>query len=37
MMFGFIVTLRFRLNRDTHAVLMDEIDRFKKAGHPAHT
>ena len=28
--FGFIVSLRFRLNRDTHAVLMDEIERFKK-------
>jgi oligogalacturonide transporter len=29
MIFGFIVSLRFRLNRDTHTVLMDEIDRFK--------
>jgi oligogalacturonide transporter len=28
--FGFIVSLRFRLNRDTHAVLMEEIERFKK-------
>ena len=28
--FGFVVSLRFRLNRDTHAVLMDEIERFKK-------
>jgi oligogalacturonide transporter len=27
--FGFVVSLRFRLNRDTHAVLMGEIDRFK--------
>ena len=27
--FGFVVSLRFRLNRDTHAVLMDEIERFK--------
>jgi oligogalacturonide transporter len=30
MIFGFIVSLRFKLNRDTHTVLMDEIDRFKK-------
>jgi oligogalacturonide transporter len=29
MAFGFIVSLRFKLNRDTHAVLMGEIDRFK--------
>ena len=29
MLFGFIVSLRFRLNRDTHAVLMAEIERFK--------
>ena len=27
--FGFIVSTRFRLNADTHAVLMEEIDRFK--------
>jgi oligogalacturonide transporter len=27
--FGFFVSTRFRLNRDTHAVLMQEIDRFK--------
>jgi oligogalacturonide transporter len=27
--FGFIVSLRFRLDRDTHAVLMAEIQRFK--------
>jgi oligogalacturonide transporter len=27
--FGFFVSTRFRLNRDTHAVLMEEIDRFK--------
>jgi oligogalacturonide transporter len=26
---GFFVSLRFRLNRDTHAVLMTEIERFK--------
>ena len=26
---GFIVSLRFRLNSETHAVLMEEIDRFK--------
>jgi oligogalacturonide transporter len=32
MLFGFLVSLRFKLNRDTHAVLMDEIERFKK--HP---
>ena len=30
MVFGFIVSLRFRLNSDTHAVLMHEIERFKK-------
>jgi oligogalacturonide transporter len=29
MLFGFIVSLRFRLNSDTHAVLMTEIERFK--------
>jgi oligogalacturonide transporter len=29
MLFGFFVSLRFRLNRDTHAVLMEEIERFK--------
>jgi oligogalacturonide transporter len=28
--FGFIVSLRFKLNRHTHAVLMDEIERFKR-------
>ncbi len=27
--FGFIVSLRFKLNRDTHEVLMSEIQRFK--------
>jgi oligogalacturonide transporter len=27
--FGFLVSLRFHLNRHTHAVLMDEIQRFK--------
>jgi oligogalacturonide transporter len=27
--FGFIVSLRFRLNRETHEVLMSEIERFK--------
>jgi len=27
--FGFIVSMRFRLNRNTHTVLMSEIDRFK--------
>ena len=30
MVFGFIVSLRFRLNSATHAVLMEEIDRFKR-------
>ena len=30
MIFGFLVSLRFKLNRDTHTVLMDEIERFKK-------
>jgi oligogalacturonide transporter len=29
LLFGFIVSTRFRLNRHTHAVLMAEIDRFK--------
>ena len=29
MAFGFLVSLRFRLNSDTHAVLMSEIERFK--------
>ena len=28
--FGFIVSLRFNLDRHTHAVLMDEIRRFKE-------
>jgi oligogalacturonide transporter len=27
--FGFVVSLRFHLNRFTHAVLMSEIERFK--------
>jgi oligogalacturonide transporter len=30
--FGFAVSLRFRLNSNTHAVLMEEIERFKR--HP---
>jgi len=30
MLFGFVVSLRFRLNSDTHAVLMEEIERFKR-------
>ncbi|MET0497027.1 MAG: MFS transporter [Steroidobacteraceae bacterium] len=30
LMFGFIVSLRFNLDRRTHAVLMDEIRRFKE-------
>jgi oligogalacturonide transporter len=29
MLFGFLVSLRFKLNSETHAVLMTEIDRFK--------
>ncbi|HEV7606133.1 MAG TPA: MFS transporter [Steroidobacteraceae bacterium] len=29
LLFGFLVSLRFRLNRETHAVLMAEIERFK--------
>ena len=29
MLFGFVVSLRFKLNSDTHAVLMQEIERFK--------
>jgi oligogalacturonide transporter len=29
MFFGFLVSLRFRLNSQTHAVLMEEIDRLK--------
>jgi oligogalacturonide transporter len=32
LLFGFWVSTRFRLNQFTHAVLMDEIQRFK-AGH----
>jgi oligogalacturonide transporter len=30
MIFGYLVSLRFKLNRETHAVLMDEIERFKR-------
>jgi len=30
LIFGFFVSLRFKLNRVSHAVLMDEIERFKK-------
>lgn len=29
LLFGFIVSTRFRLNSETHAVLMHEIERFK--------
>jgi oligogalacturonide transporter len=29
MLFGFIVSLRFKLNGETHEILMTEIDRFK--------
>lgn len=32
--FGWIVSLRFRLDRDTHAVLMREIQRFKDEPNP---
>ena len=30
MLFGLLVSLRFKLNSETHAVLMAEIERFKK-------
>jgi len=30
MFFGYLVSLRFRLNSNTHAVLMEEVDRFKR-------
>jgi oligogalacturonide transporter len=30
--FGFVVSTRFRLNRETHAVLMQEIEHFKSGG-----
>jgi len=30
LLFGFAVSTRFRLNRETHGVLMDEIERFKR-------
>jgi oligogalacturonide transporter len=30
MLFGLFVSLRFRLNSETHGILMDEIDRFKR-------
>jgi oligogalacturonide transporter len=30
LVFGFVVSLRFKLNSTTHAVLMEEIERFKK-------
>jgi oligogalacturonide transporter len=32
LLFGFLVSTRFNLNRETHALLMTEIDRFKN--HP---
>jgi oligogalacturonide transporter len=35
--FGFFVSLRFRLDRNTHAVLMDEIERFKTDPDPVPT
>jgi oligogalacturonide transporter len=34
---GFIVSLRFKLNSDTHAVLMEEIERFKTDPNPTTT
>ncbi len=37
MVFGFIVSLRFRLNSTTHAVLMEEIERFKSGAKTAPT
>jgi oligogalacturonide transporter len=30
LLFGFAVSTRFKLNPDTHGVLMDEIERFKR-------
>jgi oligogalacturonide transporter len=30
LVFGFVVSLRFRLDRNTHAILMAEIQRFKE-------
>jgi oligogalacturonide transporter len=35
--FGFMVSLRFKLNRVTHEVLMEEIDRFKTQADPQTT
>jgi oligogalacturonide transporter len=35
--FGFLVSRHFRLNRDTHAVLMEEIERFKVDPNPVPT
>jgi oligogalacturonide transporter len=32
--FGWVVSLRFKLDRDTHAVLMREIVRFKQEPDP---
>jgi len=37
MLFGFIVSLRFKLNSTTHAVLMEEIGRFKSGAVTAPT
>jgi oligogalacturonide transporter len=37
LLFGFLVSLRFRLNRETHAVLMTEIERFKSTTDPQPT
>ena len=37
MLFGFLVSLRFKLNSETHAVLMEEIERFKTQPDPRPT
>jgi oligogalacturonide transporter len=37
LLFGFVVSLRFKLNRETHAVLMEEIGRFKSMPDPRPT
>jgi oligogalacturonide transporter len=37
LLFGFFVSLRFKLNRESHAVLMEEIERFKSTPDPQPT
>src|SRR5690349_20745310 len=37
MLFGFLVSLRFKLNSQTHTVLMNEIERFMMQPGSAHT